>query len=264
LPARFDEEHEARMAKSRRYGSQVASVCLWAVLGSACGDSGEARGGMDAGSDAQVPLGEAGRELDAGGELDAGQAPDKRLDAGGPRDAGRSEGDAESGGGSDLDAGPEDAAAPSDGGAEDASPAADGQVDAEVVPTFSQIYGLIISQKCAFCHHPDEDGGASAGIGFLIGHLDMSSAERAYANLVGDGGGVPAQGEDCGPDATHDAGYVRVVPGHPEESLIIDKLSHDPPECGVRMPDELAGYPALDPALIAEIAAWIRAGAPHD
>jgi hypothetical protein len=84
-----------------------------------------------------------------------------------------------------------------------------------------------------------------------MGHLDMSTAEAAYANLVGQ----PAAGADCG-----GSGKVRVLPGDPDQSLIIQKLKGIA-GCGAQMPDN---YPALPSDQIALIEAWIAAGALHD
>jgi hypothetical protein len=109
--------------------------------------------------------------------------------------------------------------------------------------TFTEVYA-IISERCAFCHTADH-------IGLLLGHLDMSSADLAYANLVGHA----AAGTDCGA-----SGKTRVMSGNPDQSLIVQKLLGIA-GCGVQMPD---GYPALPSEQIALIRAWIAAGAKHD
>lgn len=84
-----------------------------------------------------------------------------------------------------------------------------------------------------------------------LGHLDMSNAQTAYANLVG----KAADGIDCG-----GTGLVRVTPGLPAQSLIIRKLLGTA-ECGVQMPD---GFPALSATEIDVFQKWISAGAKND
>src|SRR5277367_3563300 len=86
------------------------------------------------------------------------------------------------------------------GSGEDSSPGNDsggGGNDAAAVAFGANVYASIIAVKCLGCHGPTADGGPGTGIQF--GHLDMSTQAAAYANLVGDGGGVPADGVACGP-----------------------------------------------------------------
>jgi hypothetical protein len=198
-----------------------------------------------------------------GSSDDAGSAPDKPD--GGHREMDASDVEDSGGPGPTRDAS-HDTGTPSqfeDAQADADAPARDGGGDGGPAHSFAAAYA-VIAEHCAPCHHPDRDGpdtGESEGIGYSLGHLDMSTAELAYANLVGsEGTGVLAAGIHCGPPEST-AGYRRVVPGDPANSLIINKLSHETPECGVRMPD---GLPPLDAGLIAIIAAWIEAGAPND
>ena len=157
--------------------------------------------------------------------------------------------------------------AASDAGATDAASSADGGLGA---PTFTNVYASIISNRqtghCTNCH-----GGS--------GNLDMSTQAKAYMNLVGSGavtepdagddggtdggdasvfGGVPVQGNQCGPA---DAG-LRVDPGHPESSVLYSKVHDSPPVCGMQMP--LGGPVYLSPPYVQLIHDWIAAGAPND
>lgn len=100
-------------------------------------------------------------------------------------------------------------------------------------PTWTAVYAasLIV---CLDCHV-----GA-----FAAGGLDMSTEAVAYTSLVGVTG-------ICD-------GSPRVSPGDAEGSLLWRKLNG---LCGDRMPSAAAGYGPLSAAAIADIAAWINAGA---
>lgn len=118
-------------------------------------------------------------------------------------------------------------------------------------PTFANVYTNVIAKSCidAQCH------GSS-----MQGNLNMQGGTTAYTDLVN----VPAGGTCPGPDgSTEDScacgksGKIRVVPGHPEQSLLIEKLSGNP-SCGDRMP------PNADPLsddLQDLVKNWIAAGA---
>jgi hypothetical protein len=111
-------------------------------------------------------------------------------------------------------------------------------------PSFSTVYGPIISQSCTnpTCH--------ASGANSLQGALDMSSRDVAYKTLVG----VPAAGELCGT-----SGLIRVVPGSSSTSLLYLKVSETQPPCGARMPFD-ATTP-LSPTQVALIQTWINGGA---
>jgi hypothetical protein len=110
-------------------------------------------------------------------------------------------------------------------------------------PTFSAIYTeVFVAKRCTLglCHGEGASGGG----------LDLYPRDDAHRHLVG----VPATSQEC-----RDAGRVRVEPGAPEQSLLVHKLSAEPP-CGVMMPpDQLVG-----PGHVEQIAEWIRRGAPND
>jgi hypothetical protein len=55
---------------------------------------------------------------------------------------------------------------------------------------------------------------------------------------------------------------IRVVPGHPETSIMYDKISSRTPTCGAAMPG--SGRPALLASDIARIKEWIAMGAKND
>jgi hypothetical protein len=119
-------------------------------------------------------------------------------------------------------------------------------------PTFTNVYKAIISKTCADaqCHGSSRQG-----------NLDMSSQIAAISGLVA----IPASGTCPGPDGGPSktcgcgaSGKIRVVPGKPEESLLVEKLAGNP-SCGDRMP------PTSEPIssdLQDLVKNWILAGAP--
>ncbi|HEY6557286.1 MAG TPA: PQQ-binding-like beta-propeller repeat protein [Polyangiaceae bacterium] len=116
--------------------------------------------------------------------------------------------------------------------------------DGGAVVTFSQVYGQVFTGngcRSAFCH------GGNAG------NLRLDNPAVAYANLVG----VPASGDACA--AT---GMLRVDPGNPDGSLLLNKMAHATPVCGEVMPPR-GGVTVSDPQL-QQVRAWIARGAPND
>jgi hypothetical protein len=123
------------------------------------------------------------------------------------------------------------------------------------LPTFTRVWNEILVRKtCSSmtCH----------GVG--IGNLQMDTQADAYMNLVG----IPAAGPMC---AT--SGKIRVVPGDPDNSLLLDKLSHNPPSCGGTMPMGAKVDPACISAAPAQcdtqpeimlVHDWIAAGAAYN
>lgn len=81
--------------------------------------------------------------------------------------------------------------------------------------------------------------------------LDLSTAELAHHQLVG----VEAKYKACAGDGG--LPKVRVVPGAPESSLLIEKIEGHP-SCGKQMPTAML----MNPADIATVRAWVAAGAP--
>lgn len=122
-------------------------------------------------------------------------------------------------------------------------------------PTFTRVWSEVLEAKgCAgeFCH------GAGTGT------LSMNDQHDAYVNLVG----VAAMGAPCAP-----TGQLRVSPGQPDASLLLDKLSHVTPSCGDPMPIGTRLAPdCLDPSPavcntateLELVRAWIAAGALED
>jgi hypothetical protein len=125
-------------------------------------------------------------------------------------------------------------------------------------PTFTNVYNSIISQRCVSCHRP-------GGGGFNVGRLDMSTADAAFANLVG----VAAQGTGAGTSgvACGTAGLTRVVAGDAANSLIFNKtnskLQGVLAPCGSPMPTP-AGASPLTAGQVELIRNWITAGALND
>jgi hypothetical protein len=114
--------------------------------------------------------------------------------------------------------------------------------------SFSHDVWPVLQQQCAQakgCHGDEPTDSVS---------LDLRR-DRAYAELVGH----PAQARKTA---------LRVSPGHPEASFLVDKLTGTlGPREGKRMPiDENTGAPTtpLSPDFIAKLKDWIAARAPND
>jgi mono/diheme cytochrome c family protein len=108
-------------------------------------------------------------------------------------------------------------------------------------PVISQGFAAayaVLSTNCVSCH--------SAGKA-----LDMSTPQLAHAQLVG----VEAKYKACAADGG--LPKVRVVPGAPESSLMIEKIEGHP-SCGKQMPTAML----MNAEDIATLRAWVTAGAP--
>jgi hypothetical protein len=109
--------------------------------------------------------------------------------------------------------------------------------------TFTAIYNDILTGSCAqpFCH-----------LGSLAPTMPLPDQATAYMQMVN----APAAGANCS-----GMGLIRVVPGHPETSLLYNKITSQTPECGGAMPKAGQSLAASD---IARIKEWILAGAKND
>ena len=98
---------------------------------------------------------------------------------------------------------------------------------ATVPAMLDEIQRTIFSPRCAIptCH--DANG--------QVGNLVLDTAHNSYAQLVGVAPNI---------DAAHAAGFLRVDPGHPENSFLLVKLQGPPPGEGRRMPE--VGAPLTD------------------
>jgi hypothetical protein len=114
-----------------------------------------------------------------------------------------------------------------------------GMGDGGAAMTFTQLYTSVIMPVCSTCH-----SGTNAGK--VMGMLDMSTKAMAFTNLVG----VAGAGSACAGKGT------RVVAGKSAMSLLWEKLQPTVP-CGMRMPRT----GTITPLQIAQVAAWIDAGA---
>lgn len=113
----------------------------------------------------------------------------------------------------------------------------------KVTPHLSSIEQQVFVPKCATsaCH----------GAAKPSGSLDLHKG-KAYTELVG----VIAA-------STGAAGWTRVVPGDPDQSFLVVKLTGPLAGQGKLMP--VGASAAVDPdCTIAAIRAWIQAGAPND
>jgi hypothetical protein len=112
--------------------------------------------------------------------------------------------------------------------------------------TFTEIYAAVFPlgtpAQCDYCHDRPPNNLSN-------GMLDMGhDRATAYAALLG----VASTSAHCGGH-----GAQLVVPGHPESSLLYQKLSAAPP-CGDRMPQ---GATPLTDAQLEMVRSWIAAGA---
>ena len=107
------------------------------------------------------------------------------------------------------------------------------------VPTLSQIQTQIFDPGCTSCH---TDVGRTPSSGLNV------KAGSAFGALVN----VPSVGK---------TGAIRVIPGNPNGSYLIQKLEGDAGIVGLRMPR--TGPPFLTEAQVKMIRDWIAAGAPN-
>ena len=110
---------------------------------------------------------------------------------------------------------------------------------ASTAPTLSAIQTQIFDPGCASCH-TDVGRTPSGGTNLKAG--------ASFAALVN----VPSNAK---------AGAIRVIPGNPNGSYLIQKLEGDGGIVGTRMPR--TGPPFLTDAQVKMIRDWIAAGAPN-
>jgi hypothetical protein len=188
--------------------------------------------------------GQAGTNGDGDGDGDAGSGG---IGGGGAGGQGGSSAHGGTGGGS-QDGGPQLDGSYGGGGAGGAGGSDAGAFDAGPIGsiTFTSLYDDVFSQQafgtglsCAndYCH------GATGSGGFSV-----STKQVAYDSLVSAEGSA-----NCG-------GEIRVVPGNPDASLLVQKITD--PTCGERMPKD--NEDSLSPETVARIRAWISAGAMND
>jgi len=125
--------------------------------------------------------------------------------------------------------------------------------DNVVQPTFSAIYANVLSDqlRCLRCHDSTETDEVLQDFYEQSGELDFVTQETAYDQLVNE---IADGDESC-------AGRTLVVPGQPDESLLLEKVASDDPSCGDPMP--LLQEPIAD-AEVEAIRTWILDGALND
>ncbi len=102
-------------------------------------------------------------------------------------------------------------------------------------PTLDQIQAVVFTPTCSVCH---------TGVGAVLpGSMNLSNADASLMNLVNI-------------DSVNEPGIIRVVPGDPDNSYLIDKLEGTHTVGGIMPP---AGM--LPQATIDEIRQWITDGA---
>jgi mono/diheme cytochrome c family protein len=225
------------------FSRQMAVSVLFVLGASACEDLPADLGPKEFGNGGEgmdtAPIVREGSEVvvDAGPPsalivVDAGNGTPLEVDAGAPEvDAGA------------LDAGANAADA---GQNTPENPVLDASVvqapdsGTQQVGGFAAAYA-VMSANCMSCH----------GAGKT---LDMSTAELAFAQLVG----VEAKYKACASEGEgNPRPKVRVVPGAPESSLLIEKIEGHP-SCGKQMPTAML----MNAEDIATVRAWVTAGAP--
>jgi hypothetical protein len=113
---------------------------------------------------------------------------------------------------------------------------------APAAATLTQIQQTVFSPRCAGCH----DGSQPPG-GALPGSMDLR-AGNSFASLVA-------------ARSLEQPALLRVAPGDPASSYVIQKLEGAAGISGARMP---FGGPFLDQAATDEVKSWIAAGAPNN
>jgi len=108
--------------------------------------------------------------------------------------------------------------------------------------TLTQIQAAVFTPICSVCHN-----GSNPPNGALPGSQDLR-AGQSYASLVGVA-------------SLEQTSLLRVKPGDPANSYLIQKLEGAPTISGQRMP---FGGPYLDQATIDQIKSWIASGAPNN
>ena len=195
----------------------------------------------------------------------AGRAGQAGTGDGGAGSGGASGGGAGGQGGSSAEGGMggdgQGSGAPIDGssgeGGEGGSDAGDFDAGAMGSVTFTSLYDDVFGPQAigpgVGCASPYCHGGGSGVSETMVDGLpgsgfSVSTKQSAYDSLVDAEGSA-----NCG-------GAIRVVPGDPDASLLVQKIT-DPP-CGERMP--MHSEESLSPEAIARIRAWIGAGARND
>jgi mono/diheme cytochrome c family protein len=115
-------------------------------------------------------------------------------------------------------------------------------------PTLTQIQAAIFTPICSTCHTgiaPTVPGTTTVpGATTLPGAMNLTTAAASYKALVGMA-------------SLEQPAVLRVSPGNPATSYLIQKLQGNVGISGVQMP---LGGPFLSPAQITQIAQWIAAG----
>jgi hypothetical protein len=125
--------------------------------------------------------------------------------------------------------------------------------------SFGSIYGAMLSTPSCGSGTPNNCHSTSGAL--QASTLDFSlDAGAVYAELLGDGGGVPAKNIDH-----PNVAVLRVAPFSPDASMLYIKLTLDAgndPQYGSGMPLTAPG--SVCPEALSAVRAWIGAGAPPD
>ena len=129
-------------------------------------------------------------------------------------------------------------------GEKDAEESAVQPVESEVASTLPEIVDFnehirpILSDRCYACHGPDAENQASP--------FRLDTQESSRLNLAAEG--EPAR--------------YGIVPGKPEESTILSRITHQDPS--QRMPPPSAKKKGVSPEEVALLTQWIRDGAEYE
>ena len=116
-------------------------------------------------------------------------------------------------------------------------------------PTWTAVYRDVLQT-------PGCSGGPTCHASTIAGQLQWSTPAQAYAALVS----APAMGAGGAGMRCSDTGLLRVAPGDPDASLLVQKLEAATPVCGQHMPP--GGM--LRPEQLQQLRQWILAGAKND
>jgi hypothetical protein len=147
-------------------------------------------------------------------------------------------------------------------------------------PTMTAIYGEILSGRCAipFCHlgvagSPPlftDPGSSYAALvnahasGTKCGDAGTGQPAPAMPEPAVEDGGEGGAGGDAGAEEAAASGWILVVPGDPDASLLYRKIERPTPPglCGDPMPG--GGEQPLDDRDIQQIRTWIAQGAKNN
>lgn len=148
-----------------------------------------------------------------------------------------------------------------------ADPVDDGEEDGGTTPTanadaFTRIYQSPEFQKCGDCHAP----GAPGRVAGIESTQNWSTRDAAYASLKGMASGLTGNFKACnGVPLLGDSAETSLLVAALDPDTRMGFMSETTPDCNADAVSDMTlklGGP-LPPALLAQLKAWIDAGAPN-